>query len=243
MKFFRIISIVLLMVSLPVQADTDESWEFKITPYLWAIGLDGLTGPKGFEAEVDMNFGDIFKNLDSAFIVTMEAKKGRWTGWIDFTSMTISTDAVAERVEVDVELNQKVVDTAIAYQLEANPAIELFAGARLVDVETVIKFTGQGPNGAVRKVSIGDDWIDPIVGVRGTWPMNEKLQLRASGDIGGFGIGSDFAWQAVFSANYQYSERVSFLFAYRYLDMDYDDNGFVLDVVSSGPIMGVGFSF
>lgn len=243
MKFFRIVSIVLLIVSSVAQADTDPPWEFKVTPYLWMIGMDGVTGPKGFEAEIDMNFGDIFANLDSAFIVTLEAKKGRWTGWIDFTSMTLATDAVAERVNVKVQLDQKVVDAAIAYQLEANPAIEVFAGARIVDVETVIKFTGQGPVGAVRKVTIGDDWIDPIVGVRGTWPLNEKLQVRASGDIGGFGLGSDFAWQAVLSANYQYSERVSFLFSYRYLDMDYDDNGFVLDVVSSGPIMGVGFSF
>lgn len=243
MKYLWLISVALLMVSFTVEAETEDSWKFKVTPYLWATGLDGVTGPKGYEAEIDMNFGDVWDNLDSAFIVTMEANKGRWTGWFDFTSMTLATDGLVDRVKVKVQLDQKVAEAAVAYQLEANPAIELFAGARFVDVGTVIKFIGQGPAGGVRKVSVGDDWIDPFMGVRGTWWLNKKLQIRASGDLGGFGVGSDFAWQAVLSANYQYSERVSFLFAYRHLDMDYDDNGFVLDVVSSGPIMGVGFSF
>ena len=243
MKVFQKITLAaLLAVPIAVQAETDD-WEFRITPYLWAIGIDGKTGPKGHEADIDMSFSDIFDHLDGAFIISMEASKGPWTGWIDFTSMSLAHKAVADKVMVKASIDQKVTDMAVAYQLQGMQTIELFAGGRFVDVNTVIKADGQGPGGGVGKVSIGDDWIDPFVGVRGTWPLSEKWNIRASGDIGGFGVGSDFAWQAVVAANYQLSERVSFLLAYRYLDMDYDDNGFVLDVVTSGPILGVGFSF
>ncbi|MBE9549136.1 MAG: hypothetical protein IMF09_06965 [Proteobacteria bacterium] len=234
---------VLLIAPLAAQAGTDDSWEFKITPYLWAIGIDGITGPKGHEADIDMSFSDIFDKLDGAFIVSMEASKGAWTGWIDYTSMSLAHKAVADRVVVKAALDQKVTDMAVGYRLEGMETIELYAGGRFVDVNTVIKAEGQGPGGNVGKVSIGDDWIDPIVGVRGTWPLSEKWNIRANADIGGFGVGSDFAWQAAVAANYQFSERVSFLLAYRYLDMDYDDNGFVFDVVTSGPILGVSFSF
>ncbi len=75
-----------------------------------------------------------------------------------------------------------------------------------MDVGTVFKFIGQGSSGEVRKVNIGDDWTDPFLGVRGTCSLNESLQFRASGDIGGFGMGSDVALQ--YNFNYFYAREI-----------------------------------
>lgn len=225
------------------QAQATEDWQFEITPYLWATGMEGSTGPKGFEADVDMSFGDIWDNLDKAFIINMEANKGQWSTWFDFIRMQISDDGNVAVFDVDVGMKQTLAEFAIAYQLPEHEQVELFGGARYSNVDSTIAFEGTGPIGIGRKVKVGDDWIDPILGIRGTWQLNEQWTIRARGDIGGFGIGSDFSWHAVLAASYQLNDTVSFKVGYRYLDTDYDDNDFVFDVASSGIAAGVGFRF
>jgi opacity protein-like surface antigen len=239
----NILLVVLVVFPLVGQAETDNDWQFEITPYLWATGMKGSTGPKGLEADVDMSFGDIWDNLDKAFIINMEANKGQWSTWLDFIKMQISDDGNVTVFEVDVGMKQTLAEVAVAYQLPEHEQIELFAGARYSDVDSTITFEGTGPIGIGNKVKIGDNWIDPFLGIRGTWQLNDQWSIRARGDIGGFGVGSDFSWHAVVTANYQFNDTVSFKAGYRYLDVDYDDNDFVFDMASSGIALGVGFKF
>ena len=49
----------------PNKTDSDE-WQFSITPYLWAVGLNGDMTVKGVDSDVDESFGDILSNLDIA---------------------------------------------------------------------------------------------------------------------------------------------------------------------------------
>ncbi len=71
--------------------------------------------------------------------------------------------------------------------------------------------------------------------------------MNLRGDIGGFGVGSDFAWQAIATLRWQFSPRTGVGLAYRHLDMDYEDgkgaNRFLYDVATSGPALGVVFTF
>lgn len=239
----KVIIAALSTLSFAGQTQATDDWQFEITPYLWATSMGGSTGPEGFEADVEMSFGDIWDSLDKAFIVNMEANKGQWSTWIDFIKLKLSDEGNLANFDVDVGMKQTLVEIAAAYQMPEQEQIELFAGARYSDVTTTITLEGTGPIGIGRKTKIGDDWIDPFIGIRGTWQLNDQWSLRARGDIGGFGVGSDFSWHAVLSANYQLNDTVSFKVGYRYLDVDYDDNGFVFDVASSGIAAGVGFRF
>jgi len=45
------------------------------------------------------------------------------------------------------------------------------------------------------KVSRTDQWVDPILGVKGHYDLSKAVYLTGRVDIGGFGIGSEFAWQ------------------------------------------------
>jgi hypothetical protein len=40
------------------------------------------------------------------------------------------------------------------------------------------------------------DWLDPVVGARVRYAVAPGHELFLRGDIGGFGVGSDFSWQA-----------------------------------------------
>ena len=76
-------------------------------------------------------------------------------------------------------------------------------------------------------------------------PPDESFVARA--DVGGFGVGSDFAWQAVARIDWKFSEKVSATFGYRALDADYEDgegsSRFLYDVLTTGPVAGMTFSF
>jgi opacity protein-like surface antigen len=67
--------------------------------------------------------------------------------------------------------------------------------------------------------------------------------LTGVGDIGGFGVSSDFAWELMGTVNYRINDRTSVSVGYRYYDVDYKDDGFVFDAAQYGPIIGSSFRF
>lgn len=91
------------------------------------------------------------------------------------------------------------------------------------------------------QVSGSKSWVDPLVGFRGRLNLTDKLYLAARGDIGGFGVGSDLAWNVFGSLGYQWNERLSTELGYRYLSMDYSDGGFIFDADMSGLFLGLTF--
>ena len=57
-------------------------------------GLQGTTGIKGFNVETDVPFTDILSNLDMTAMLNLEARKGRWGGWLDglYLKMSMGTE-------------------------------------------------------------------------------------------------------------------------------------------------------
>ena len=54
----------------------ESAWEFHVAPYLWAISMNGNATVKGFEADIDLGFSDIWDELNLAFMAEYEARKG-----------------------------------------------------------------------------------------------------------------------------------------------------------------------
>ena len=87
------------------------------------------------------------------------------------------------------------------------------------------------------------DWWDPFIGGILTLPLGERWNFQLHADIGGFGVGSDLAWQIEMLFNWFLSPRTSLMMGYRAISIDYDDDGFVYDVVSQGPQLGITMRF
>ncbi|HEU5311015.1 MAG TPA: hypothetical protein VFV24_06145, partial [Candidatus Eisenbacteria bacterium] len=95
-----------------------------------------------------------------------------------------------------------------------------------------------GPFG--RLPSGDQDWWDPIVGATASLPVSRAVSLRARGDVGGFGIGSDLTWQAHPYLDWIFMQNASLQAGYRWLDVDYEnDDAFRWDVLTQGPQVGV----
>jgi len=88
-------------------------------------------------------------------------------------------------------------------------------------------------------------WIEPFIGARLGVSLSERWNLSLRGDVGGFGVdGSDFSWQVIGAAGYRLRQEgwlVDLFGGYRALGQDYEDDGFVWDVVTHGPILGAHF--
>jgi hypothetical protein len=105
-----------------------------------------------------------------------------------------------------------------------------------------------------RQVAIartGDlEWVDPVVGLRVRHQIAPGKNLRLEGDIGGFGAGSEFSWQAVGVYSFQtqcLGVPLRADLGYRALYVDFSENGRfgenALNVLQHGPLMGVTFNW
>lgn len=98
--------------------------------------------------------------------------------------------------------------------------------------------------------SPGVDWVDPVLGLRLRHQFTPRQQLMVRGDVGGFGFGSQFTWQAaaVYSYNWQFTGyALAALVGYRALGVTYsqgwgnDTAG--IDAVLHGPLIGASLRF
>ncbi len=75
--------------------------------------------------------------------------------------------------------------------------------------------------------------------------FSEKWAFILRGDIGGFGIGSDFSTQGLALIDWQPFKYVSFLAGYRALYQDYEDGSgadlFRFKATMHGPLIGINF--
>ena len=242
------VSLILLAMAWPAIGESQEGqWNHTITPYLMAAHLEGSSGIGGLNADIDMNASDIFSNLDFGAMLAYRAETEDWAVMTDFIYMKLgaSQTSAGENLRTKVNLEQTIAQLDVARRLSEH--FELTLGARYWDVDTTVQLTGLGPIGIDVRAQAGDSWIDPVLGLRFTYPFNDTWTLLGKGDIGGFGIGSDFTWHATVGLNWATSERISVTLLYRSIAVDYESgtgaSRFALDITEAGPGMGVSFKF
>ena len=95
------------------------------------------------------------------------------------------------------------------------------------------------------------DWVDPLIGfrIRQMFAPGQELMFRA--DVGGFGAGSFFSWNAIAAYNFNICvmNGVTYtgMLGFRALSVNYDQGSartkYDYDVVQYGPVMGLSIKF
>ena len=106
---------------------------------------------------------------------------------------------------------------------EADGLYRFISGEHNVDFLFGLRYTSQETNIDPTPLSISKNWTDPIVGARWLWNFTARWSLRVRGDLGGFGVGSDFTWQALALVEWQPFKHFSFAGGYRALYQDFED--------------------
>jgi len=92
-------------------------------------------------------------------------------------------------------------------------------------------------------LSLAEDWFDPYVGLGARYNLNQAFYLTAKGDIGGFGVGSKLTYQAYGALGCQITRNIFSEVGYRYLFVNYQQNGFLYDIDQKGAQVVVGINF
>ena len=232
---------------------TDDRWVIRIAPYLWATSLDGNATVKGIESDVDLSFGDILEDLSLAGMLLADVQKGRFGVAVNgvFARLTpenevgnIKIKTTSDMVQLGVAPYYRVVEWAYRTSSSGKPLrliVEPEAGFRFTYLRAELDVRNGGPS-----VDQSESWVDPLVGSRFGIDLSDRWSLTAEANVGGFGVGSDLAWNAQAFLGYQtslFGVPTTLAAGYRALHQDYDHNDFKWDVTMHGPALGAVLRF
>ena len=263
-RFFFIMAIAAILVALNVSSVSAEEkpvensgWEFQVAPYMWFLSASGDVTVKGQKSDLDLSFNDIWDELNIAAMLAFEGRKGRWGFYGDIIGANLGKSTKVDGIKIDPTVKLLWLTAGPSYRLgtwnlsdaaskEApSVTVDVFAGVRYTYLDMRLDLKGF-PNAS------GDqDWFDPLVGARAIFDLSEKWAVSLDGSIGGFGVGSDFAWDAAGLIGYRFGlfgkDNATFFGGYRARYQDYTDGSgddkFEWDVTLHGPILGLSIGF
>ncbi len=231
---------ILTMLCTPAFAadSSDSDWQYRLAPlYLWAVSISGDQTIGPITVPIELDFDDIFEKLEGVFTVNFEAmRNNQWGFLVDFNWIDIGDEqSLPSGAKLKVDFTNTLAEVDGLYRVASGEHnIDILLGLRYTDQETKVEPT---------PLSVSQNWVDPIIGARWWWNFADRWGLVLRGDIGGFGVGSDFTWQALALVDWQPFKNVSFVGGYRALYQDFEDNSsskvFEYEATLHGPLLGV----
>jgi hypothetical protein len=227
---------------------SSDDWNFSGGIYLWGTAIGGETGRGN---DIDIDFDDLIKNLDMAFMGNLEARHGKWFVAADLFYADISaSDAhgfaapnigdVGIGGSVSTELT--IFTPTVGYNLidSKTGTLDGFVGVQAANLDVSAKVASVGPAGG-RLIQASDTYeqFDAIVGVKGKLNLEGNWSLPYYLDVGAGD--SDFTWQTFGGIDYKL-DRMNLYVGYRYLEWELNEK--VVDNMNlSGPIVGINYNF
>jgi hypothetical protein len=211
----------------------------------WTLFGDVFFATLGADAAFDVTFGPF--TLGPVTVGPFEVgPRGRRTiGPFTFERII---GPFSETIEFDLKQDVDIYEFGAMYRVgegslggqDRHWSVEVLGGARYTDVE--LRISSRGPF-AVRSASVEEDWIDPIVGGQVAMDLTPKWELVARGDVGGFGVGSDFQWNVLGGLTYRFHPTTNVFLGYRALYQDYETGSgrerFLWDITQHGPLLAL----
>jgi hypothetical protein len=267
--------LLLSALSFPAYAENPapaDKWTFGIQPYLWLPSLSGdlkYTAPGG-SPSVDVSSDALLDELNFAFMISAEARKGRWAIMTDFITLDIGGDQSNVKsvdfsgpggvvtVPVTVSGGAKVDIEGVLWSLAGSytvarsetSSLDVLLGFRYftIDITTEWNLSGAitdnvtgGTFARSGSIKQGEDLWDAIIGVRGRIGLGSgKWGIPYYLDVG---TGSStITWQGAGGIGYRWS-RIDLNLMYRYLYYDMESGKLLQNLSFSGPALGVNFRF
>jgi hypothetical protein len=224
--------LVLALFATSVHAQDSDGWDWKITPYLWMVGIDGDLSIGPIDQAIDVSFSDIVSDLDIGGSIYAELGKGKHAFHFDYTYLRLKPDPTAlssppfpEGATLSTKMTNNIFEPAYNYRFDgAGGSTALVLGARYLDIEMRMTPSSSGPIGPLKA---GPSWWDYFVGVKTHNQISTNWDFDFYGTIGTGG--SDLPWtlQAGFARRYSNDNRL--ILGFRLWNIDYSKAEGVLD--------------
>lgn len=224
--------------------NTDNSWKFTVTPYLWMTSIKGDLTVINQNIPVDLNFSeDVISNLKMAAMVHAEAKKNKLSFMLDIFYAKLGTDGqitgILNRTKnVKLRLKETMFEGGLGYTFAQTGGFSLDAlvGLRYFNTNTNVK---------INDLEIANkdiNFLDPYVGVRflnewNTWAIGGRA------DIGGFDIGSDYSYKINGLITYKFTNSFATSIGYQLYKPNYKKDKFEYNLANEGFLLGFTFGF
>lgn len=244
MKIIRVISLLLVLLSSPAWAQSSDSWDWRVAPYLWTVGIDGELSVGPIDQDIDVSFSDILSDLDFGGSVFAEFGKGRHAFHFDYTYLRLKPDATAlptPPFPMDSTLSTKmtinIFEPAYNFRFDGFGGPALVLGVRYLDIEMKMTPDITGPSLPVDppveppfsggSLEVGPSWWDYFVGIKTHNSVSANWDFSFYGTIGGGESHAPWTLQAMFGRRFSNDNRLGL--GVRIWGIDYSDNEGVMN--------------
>jgi len=234
-----------------------KDFTFGINVYLWAASLNGtaalpsdnpILSPQTPEVQVSLKFSDAVKYLK---FVIMFAGNFRYKSIalmydIAYVNLKYSASVPVASTYISADLSAKTFtgDVDLAYRFPSkNKNLQLgsYIGARISSLDNTLDFFR--PNGEVVNAAFAKTWVDPLVGGDAKIDLSKHWLMYLKGDVGGFGISSNFTGLILWTIGYKFTENLNTTLGFKYLYVDYDKDNFLWKMSQYGMLLSFGYMF
>jgi hypothetical protein len=220
--------------------DARDAWSFQIKPVLWnpSISLRFSDSDDGDGGNIDPDYCFFcFDKLTNYLALQAEARRSRFAVLFDGLRVRFEDTLVDGRVNVNVASTLGFVELAAAYQHRAHIPLDAYVGVRYTFVENSVRFA------RLPDVDKDYDWVDPVIGARYTYAFDRNWSMLLRGDIGGFGVSTEWMTNASVDAVFRVNDLLSLSAGYRYFDIRFEDDDLLYDANLRGFQLAAAFSF
>ncbi len=241
---------------------TRDQWKNDLVVYMWMVNQDADLTVGTRQVPLEASFGDLWDILKFAASAHYEGRKGAWGLMLDGSYTNLGEDDIVviegpgDPIPVLLTANYRWKiyrgEAAVIWSPfdMGAPRLEFLGGVRFTRQDLTLTLETPLPIEPEDR-GFDESWVDPFLGARwgiGFGQYNRWLFWVRS-DVGGFGIGSDLAFNAAANFGFRISRVVSVALGGRYLYTDYSkgtidtDDYFAYEGDEFGLLAGFGFRF
>ena len=216
--------------------DSDSSeWNFNLRPYFFLSGISGsVTVPPTFP--LNSKFGELLKHVKLGAFINFTAQKGQWGASGDFQYINLYGEG-SGLLDVSLDLKNIIGEVDVFYQPDTAPTLRFLAGVRSYSVNQIVTIEG------IELPEASTVVVDPILGAYGIWKLSDRWDFELRGDIGGFGVSSEFTYQLMALFHWDISESLAIPFGYRVLGYQIKQDEILMDTRMAGMVLGLDIRF
>jgi len=226
------------------EIDPEQRLQIRLSIYSWLSSLSNDITFRDSESSSDVHLSDILDALDFANFAHLEVRRGKWSVFseLDFVKLSQDTEFRLRRrypvkINADAVIKQTMLELGAMRSFEGERVgFDALLGARYFRLDSAVNL---GP----LDLDVAKDWVDPMVGARLRFRLNERWNASLRGDLAGFGAGSELTTNAIAAVSYAISDRYDVGFGYRYMKIEYEKGDLEVDMTTYGPIVGMAIKF
>ncbi|MBK9468553.1 MAG: outer membrane beta-barrel protein [Gammaproteobacteria bacterium] len=232
--------------AMPAAAEDADKCCFRLTPYYWAVGIDGNLEINDEQGSTDIDFnqdiGDVTDNLEFNGSLMLEHNKGNWSNFaaVDYIKTeNDDTDINVAGSEIEVEADTLLATAATGYRFGAggDSWVDLLVGVRYGKLD--LEFNEKNGPGSI---NADDDLVDGIVMLRPRVALGRNWAFSPTASVGAGD--SDLVWELAPELVYTNNCcNLEVRFGYRTVNYEIEEGDAEADFSFQGPMVGLGFAF